>query len=108
MEFMTAAILSGVAYDAIKRGVIITAQKIKTELKDWLIEDDIATAVSAELNKLDLSDELSEKAIERRIIESTELSGLIKNIFPVIEGNVIQQCHYGSGDNVGRDKIVNK
>jgi len=108
MDFMTAAVLSGIAYDTLKKGLTFTTILIKSELKDWIIDDKTAEAVSKELNTLKLTDELSEKAIERKIIESTNLQGLIEKIKPCSEGNIIIQNHSGSGDNIGRDKIVHK
>jgi len=108
MDFMTAAVLSGIAYDALKKGLTFTANIIKSELKDWIIDDELAEFVSKELNTLKLTDELSEKAIERKIIESTNLKDLIEKIKPYNAGNIIIQNHSGSGDNIGRDKIVHK
>jgi len=108
MDFMTAAILSGFVYDTLKNGLMLTANQIKTELKGWLIDDEIADHIADRLNTLELTDELSEKAIEQKIIASPELVDLINNIKPLCEGNTIIQTHSGGGDNVGRDKIVHK
>lgn len=108
MDFLTAAVLSGVAYDYIKKGAALTGAKIKSELKEWLIGDDIAINVSEELKKLQLTDDLSERAIERKISQSPELMKIIAKIQQANEINTVTQTHLGQGDNIGRDKIVNK
>ena len=107
MDFIPAAILSGFIYDMVKRSVAITASNIKNELKDWIIGDSVSIAVADELNKLKLSDEMSEVAIERRILESSELMELMRAIQPLQTSTIIQQHHNGEGDNVGRDKVIN-
>lgn len=108
MDFLTATVLSGFAYDAIKTGLAFTETLVKDKLKGWLIEDEVAVAVAEELGKLRLTDELSEIAIERKISSSVELSKLLREIKPVIEVNQIIQQHSGSGDNVGGNKITGK
>jgi hypothetical protein len=49
---------------------------------------------------------MSETVIERKISDSYELQKLLENIKPASEGNTIIQHHSGSGDNIGRDKII--
>lgn len=108
MDFLTASILSGVAYDYIKNGLTLSADLLKEKLKDWLISDDIAIAISKELENLELTDEYSERVIERKISESSQLIKLIEAVKPAHKGNTIVQNHHGAGDNVGRDKVVYK
>lgn len=105
-EFLTGAILSGIAYDVMKCGVVMSIDELKQRLKGWLISDSEILVLADELNKLELTTEMSETAIERKISSSHELQKLIKNIKPASEGNTIIQHHSGSGDNVGRDKII--
>lgn len=106
-EFLTGAILSGITYDIIKCGTILTVDNLKDRLKNWLIDDTTLLIMSNELNKLELNDEMSEKAIERKINDSSELRALLESIKPITESNMIIQHHSGNGDNVGRDKIIN-
>jgi len=108
MDFLTASILSGITYDCIKSGLTISAELLKEKLKNWLISDDIAEVISKELVNLELTDEYSEKVIERKISESTQLIKLIEAVKPVQKGNTIIQTHHGEGDNVGRDKVIYK
>jgi hypothetical protein len=106
MEFLTSAILSGIAYDIIKCGMQLTADNLQDGLREWVINDSLVSVLTTELNKLGLTNEMSESAIERKILTSNELISLIENIKPISEGNTIIQSHSGSGDNVGRDKII--
>jgi hypothetical protein len=108
MDFLTSTILSGVAYDMIKCGVLLTADNLKYQLRGWIIDDASLPVLAGELNKLNLTDEMSESAIERKIITSSELISLLENIKPVAESNTIIQSHSGSGDNIGRDKIIHQ
>lgn len=106
MEFLTATVLSGIAYDIIKCGVLLTAENLKNRLGDWIIDGSKLSMLAIELNKLSLSNEMSELAIERKINDSSELMSLIKNIKPASESYTVIQSHSGSGDNVGRDKLA--
>lgn len=107
MDYLTETILSGIVYDVIKCGVLMTTDNLKDRLRDWIIDDSSLSVLAGELNKLSLTDEMSESAIERKILASSELISLIENIKPMAESNTIIQSHSGSGDNVGRDKIIN-
>ena len=104
MEFLTAAIFSGIAYDMICTGVKFTASTIKEEFKEWAIDDAVASVIADELTKLELSEDRSPKYIEKQLNTSQELLTILEQIQP---NQVINQTSYGSGDNVGRDKIIN-
>lgn len=105
-DFLTSTVLSGIAYDIMKCGVIISIDALRLRLKNWLINESEITALNDELNRLDLTNEMSETVIERKISDSCDLQSLIKNIKPASEGAKIHQQHSGSGDNIGRDKII--
>lgn len=106
MGFLTGVILSGAVYDMIKRGVSLTAGNVKKKLKGWIIDEPVAQAIEDELSKLQLSDESSEIAIERKIAGSEELTALVAAIKPNTSIDVVQN-HYGVGDNVAGNKIIN-
>ncbi|MDD5754339.1 MAG: hypothetical protein PHN45_06270 [Methylococcales bacterium] len=108
MDFLSGAVLSGIAYDMIKHGVILSVEDFKERLKDWIIDEQGLITIANELNKLELNADMSETAIERKIIASSELKLLLENIKPVSESNTIIQNHSGIGDIVGRDKIVHQ
>jgi hypothetical protein len=105
-EFLTSTILSGIAYDIMKCGVALSLDELKQRLKGWLICDSELVVLTTELNNIELSDEMSETAIERKIAASSELKQLLEKIKPVSESKTIIQHHSGSGDNIGRDKII--
>jgi hypothetical protein len=105
-EFLTGAILSGIAYDVMKCGVVLSVNELKQRLKGWIISDSELLVLADELKRLELTTEMSETAIERKVFDSHELQKLLENIKPVSGGNTIIQNHSGSGDNIGGDKII--
>lgn len=107
MEFLSSVVLSGVLYDMLKHGVSLSSDAIKTKLKDWAIDEVVAPALSDEISKLNLTDELSESAIEKRINQAPQLVEIISSIKNVQAVTIITQTHSGTGDNIGRDKIIN-
>ena len=107
MEFLSSVVLSGFLYDMLKHGVSVTSDTIKTKLKDWAVDEVIAPALSEEINKLNLTDELSESAIEKRISQAHNLVEIINSIKKAQTITNIIQNHSGTGDNIGRDKNIN-
>lgn len=105
MEFITGAVLSGFLYDMLKHQASLTADNIKEKLQDWLIDDSMAKSIEVELAKLQLSDEMSESAIAKKLAISDELTELLKTIKPTTQ--TIIQTHSGTGDNVAGDKTIN-
>lgn len=73
MDFLSSAILSGIVYDMLKHHVSITATSIKEKLKNWVVDEAVAPALAKELEKLSLNDEMSEIAIERKLLDSSEI-----------------------------------
>jgi hypothetical protein len=104
MDFLTGAVLSGIAYDMVCRGITFTTLTIKEHFKKWVVDDAVASVIADELTKLELSEDHSPKYIEKQLNTSQELLTLLEKIQP---SQVINQTSYGSGDNVGRDKIIN-
>lgn len=107
-EFLTSAILGGITYDIIKCGATLTLDSFKDKLKNWVIDEPTLVKLTSELNSLNLTDEMSALAIERKIAATSEISEILKTIKPASESNTIIQNHSGTGDNVGRDKIIHK
>lgn len=111
MDFISSAILSGAAYDIVKAGVLITADKVTEKLGRWITQDTVAAQVAAQLNQLGITDELSPIGIERRIDKSPELGQLIEQINAHVATvapstiTTVNQHHNGSGDNVAGNKI---
>ena len=107
MDFITGAVLSGVLYDMLKHQVNLTADNIKDKLQDWLIDDAMAKNIEVELARLQLSDDMSESAIDKQLSSSEELLTLMREIKPATQTTIIQ-THSGTGDNVAGDKITNR
>lgn len=111
MDFITSAIISNAAYDIVKHGFLITAGKLKERLGRWINEDVVAEQVALQLAKLEITDEHSPVAIERRIDKSPEFGQLMQQINAHIATvapstiTTVNQTHSGSGDNVAGNKI---
>ena len=103
MDALTLSILSSATYDLLKGGVKLTTQTLKDKLRKWILDESTAEKIASELDKLDLDDELSEKAIQRKI-ENTNIPTILKSIQPATNITNITQTHSGTGDNVGHDK----
>lgn len=103
MEPITTIALSGVVYDMLKNSVLLTASAIKTRLADWLVEDTVAEKLEAELARLELNDEMSEKAIRTTMDSSDALLAVIGQIKPSTT-STINQTHSGIGDNIATIK----
>ena len=106
MEFITGAVLSGFLYDMLKHQVSLSADNIKERLQGWLIDDTMAKNFEVELEKLQLSDEMSESAIVKKIATSDKLEALFKEIKPTSQTTIVQ-THSGTGDNKASVKIIN-
>lgn len=112
MDFITTGIIASSAYDLLKRGLTLSAERIKNCLGQWIKDDVVAEAVAEELAKLGINDEMSEVAIARRLEKSPEVTGLIHDInakVAVVAPSTITnvtQTHSGTGDNVAGNKIV--
>jgi uncharacterized membrane protein YheB (UPF0754 family) len=107
MDFISAAILSGIVYDTLKQGVSVTSEIIKDKLKEWVITEEVSKAITSEIHKLELTDEMSESAIEKRINNSPELQSILSEIKRETNIKITNQYHTGSGDNVAGNKIIN-
>ena len=108
MEFMTATILSGIVYDMLKRSIVVSAQSLKNELIGWIVDESVVQKTAIEINKVQNLELLGERGLQQSFEQNKDLIEILKEI--KVEGNktTINQKHSGSGDNVGRDKIVNK
>ena len=107
MEPITTIILSGIIYDLCKTTFTLHAKDLREKLHDVLIDADVATELTENIMLLEINDDMSEKAIKTALEASpTVMEGLRKASISGGKQQVINQSHSGSGDNVGRDKIV--
>jgi hypothetical protein len=105
MAFLTEVIVAGILYDLIKHGAALTAENLRGRLKGWILGENEAQQIATEVQKLNLNNEMSEKAIQNRISSSEDLLHLLNSIKP--SATTITQTHSGTGDNIGGSKIIN-
>jgi len=101
MNFLTAAILSGVLYDLLKKGTSLTIGALKAALQEWIVEEETLEKICS----MEIDRSMSEYAIQGTIEKDSELSAILSRTFKKEERAYISQTHSGTGDNVGRDKI---
>lgn len=106
MEFMTSAILSGILYDGFVKGARISTGFLKEKLQDWLFDDALLEGLANKLKELNL-DELGQPAIKKRIETNPDIIKYMQNIKQEQSINQVNQNHYGTGDNVAGNKIIN-
>ncbi|WP_235042172.1 GapS6a family protein [Vreelandella profundi] len=109
IESVVAGVVANIVYESTKKGLSLTKAYFVSELAKAVNEEQgKLDHIADELVKLDQSvdlEDLSEKGIIKRMEESPELVKALNNIKTENVGNTINQYHYGSGDNVGGDKI---
>ncbi|MDG0801448.1 GapS6a family protein [Pectobacterium polaris] len=107
MDTVTSAIVSGAVYDIFKKGISFTKEKIKEQLSAFITNDDCVEIIAKKLAAMDLNDDMSEKAIQRKVEDDTDILTALDNLSRNDVAK-INQHHYGSGDNVGGNKIINQ
>lgn len=111
MDFITTGIIASSAYDVFKHGLALTAHSLKERLAQWIKDDVLAEALSAELSRLGINNQMSEMAMTQRLDESPTMPALIRDInaqaalYAPSQINTVTQNHSGSGDNVAGHKI---
>lgn len=103
---ITTAIVSRAIYDLLVAGISFTKDNIKEKLREFITSDENAELLAEKIEKLNVNDEMSEKAIEKHLKADPALMNALANI-PQTSVISIQQTHYGTGDNIGRDKNIN-
>ena len=111
MDFITTGVIASTVYDVLKRGAQLSGDILKSRLSSWIKDEVIADALATELAKLNINDELSELAINRRIESSQQLLTLLQEINTKAATapsaiNTVTQTHNGNGDNVAGNKIT--
>lgn len=103
---ITTAIVSRAIYDLLVAGISFTKDNIKEKLREFITSDENAELLAEKIEKLNVNDEMSEKVIEKHLKADPALMNALANI-PQTSVISIQQTHYGTGDNIGRDKNIN-
>ncbi|MFW7342971.1 hypothetical protein MID00_02710 [Alcaligenes sp. NLF5-7] len=112
MDFITTGVIASTIYDVLKRGAQLSGDILKSRLGSWIKDEVVADALATELAKLNINDELSELAINRRLENSSQLLTLLQEINAKAAIatpstiNTVTQTHNSSGDNVAGNKIT--
>lgn len=102
-EFITA--VSKIASNVVRKGVKITSEQLKLQLKNWLLKDEEYEAVSEIINTIPIEYQVNEKIIEAYIETNAALARIIEKK-EMGSSKQINQMHTGCGDNVAGDKNV--
>ena len=105
MEPITTAILARGIYELLQSGITWSKDALKERLQTIIANEVKAELLAQNLQSLDVNKDMSESAIEKKIAVSSEITEILKT---VTDKDIvsINQHHTGSGDNVGRDKII--
>jgi len=105
MEPITTAILARGIYDLIQASVSWSKDALKEKLRTFINDETKVEELAQKIEKIDVNEDMSQKAIEKKLMIDPEILEIIRSIKDEEKVNVKQQ-HFGSGDNVARDKIV--
>ncbi|MFD1259705.1 GapS6a family protein [Entomomonas asaccharolytica] len=101
MDFITAAVLSGLVYDLFRSAGSYSVTKMKELLLNkYSIAEVDAERTSKLIEELDINEDMSAKAIEKKIEASVELMRTLRATKVSNKVGDIQQNHSGNGDNV--------
>lgn len=78
MEELTTVILSGIAWDAIKSGIKISANYLKNKLSNWLLEDSQLEEISNYMQNIPNIYCISEGMIKEYLNTNQKLLGILK------------------------------
>ena len=105
MDPFTSAIASGIVWEVLKKGATVTVSYLKNALRSWLLKDSEIEALANIANQMPNEYKLNAKLIEGYLDTNSTFSEIVARVNNS-DHNTIIQTHSGSGDNVGRDKIV--
>ena len=106
MSALTTAILARGIYDIFSTGLSYTKEGIKKKLTEFITSDQHVEILADKLEKLSVNEDMSQKAIEKVLNTQPDIVEILQNI-PEGSTTTINQAHFGTGDNVGGNKIVN-
>lgn len=105
VESITVGLLSSIIYDIIKASGSATFGKFKASLRERNLSEQDVDGIANLVPISDFDDEMSERAIEKQLAKNEELLNFLSKL-KITEGNVVNQVHYGSGDNIAGDKYT--
>lgn len=101
------ATVSSLAWKVIKEGTVLTYNFLSKKLKEKntkISDDDIKKIVEI-INGTPECYKLNELLVQGYLMSNEELKSIIDR-YKNIDQNIIVQYSYGSGDNIGHDKII--
>lgn len=117
LNYLNAVILSGITFEFIKAGTIVSAENLRSKLKGWLISDLDLKLIASNINKIENIERLSETELAEKIKSDPAISAIIikvqqdnsvnKNAQQDNSVNKIVQNHTGHGNNVSGNLTIN-
>jgi len=106
MGALTTALLARGIYDIFVKSLSFTKESIKKKLAKFITSEEIVEILAEKIEKLDINEDMSPIAIEKKLNTQPEILEILKKI-PEKPTITVNQNHYGTGDNVGGNKITN-
>lgn len=104
-EVITTSLLASTIYDMLKHSLVLSGKNLKECLRGWIIDGSTLEDLEHQISSLKLNSDMSESAIEKKLVASDELLKIIRQIKPN-NATTIVQTHSGTGDNVAGNKII--
>jgi len=107
MEYLTAAILSGLIYDGVRNGATIGYELLKSKLQGWIVDDNQLNKIVEQLKEAGVNDDLAPHAMERKINDHQQLIEMLQQIH-IANGNhyVSQVSNIGNNINISGSSSV--
>ncbi|QOI57970.1 GapS6a family protein [Rouxiella badensis] len=105
MDAIATSIIARGLYDLIKSGITFTKDAITSKLAEYITNEENIKLIAEKIEKLNLDEDMSPKAIEKRLDAAPDILKLLKKSETKATTQIIQ-AHSGSGDNVGGNKTI--
>ena len=100
VDVFSGAIVGGIIYDIVKGGAKnLTKEKLIEPLKKWC-SDTVADELAEALEKVQVDELMSERAIEFELQKNTDIVELIASVKPAEVTNQVTQNNSGEGHNI--------
>ena len=107
MEYLTAAILSGLIYDGVKNGATIGYKLLKSKLQGWIVDDNQLNKIVEQLKEAGVNEDLAPHAMERKINDHQQLTEMLQQIHCADNhSNVSQVSNIGHNINAGENATI--
>lgn len=115
MDFLASTILSGIAWDGIKKIGTLTGTYIKSKLTEWIVDEDTCQKMAEKINDIPEEYKKSNRFLEVAIEENQELIDILKSIrsnpryIQDNSGSYNKENNFvsGSGNNVENNRTYN-